>query len=203
MPQSLVLHRYVTVEHPRGILGSHARLSVCSYNTNTCMCVRVHKSVFLCMCVRKCMSVCVCVSLTVSSPGPAVHFYVKRSSQGWLQEQEAAPWNRKERQCVGERWLFITVWSIVEGARMCVIGCRADLQCWGLERPCPGIFGYLCLGCKCSRTLLNTESDSSVWSWNTVMRVIVGRSKMHFSWKPPLFLHCYYRSSLHLKFIST
>lgn len=55
--------------------------------------------------------------LCVSSSGPAVYFYVTAVPVS-IVGTEGSPLEQEGKQCVGERQLFITVWSIVE--RECV-----------------------------------------------------------------------------------
>lgn len=76
------------------------------------------------------MSLCPCVYslldvyFAVRSPGPAAYLYVKGSSHECLQEQEEAPWNRKESN-VWERGGYLLLFDLLWSERECVfIGCR-------------------------------------------------------------------------------
>lgn len=92
----------------------------------------------------------ICCELTKSS----CILLCKRNSHECLQEQEEAPWNRKESN-VWERGGYLLPFDLLWSELECVLGCRADLQSLGSHRPCYGIFGYLSPRCKSLKTLLN------------------------------------------------
>lgn len=153
-------------------------------------------SVWQCFCVYIVLHTYICCELTESS----CILLCKRNSHECLQEQEEAPWNRKESN-VWERGGYLLPFDLLWSELECVLGCRADLQSRGSHRPCYGIFGYLSPRCKSLKTLLNRLR---LWacSGNTVGSPCWALFALRVK-KINLFLHVYSKHSLYSKFIGT